>query len=406
MKYILFFLLWMNCVFSQTDLPLKLKDVAEKIKTSNLEVYDGATRVYNARQRIKFARASLLPKLNIWRLGSVIIDWKSAADVITQDLVPFLVPGNWQRVRQVKVFNEATNESFHGLTKNVIFHAKLQYFQLQQDLYQSSMQEDLLVLVNQMLKDISGQIYIRPELAAWVRDLNFQKTQIESDLLNFKQLIWEERQQLSIALGIETNSIILPEKISNFENSSDSEIQIDESNTDFINSSCELKEYDHLIRIAPSIKKEIEWNVLGVSEIARGAGNGVFDSVPIQDGFGFGMNSSLKIHKSQTELLKKQREGVVQILTRQNQSIQKNFQRIKESSLVIEERMKIVNQELDILKMQMTIGSPVHPIQLLNLQQKKILVGIESIANYFQEKIEIEKIKRLYGQEDYEFEKK
>lgn len=297
----LLFLFCTTLALAQTDVPFKLQDVAEKIKTSNLGTIEGATRVYNSRQQIKFARASLLPKLNIWRLSSVLVDWKAAADVITQDLVPFLIPGNWQRAKQAKIFAEATNESFHSLSKNTIFHAKLQYFQLQQDTYQYELQQKLLLEIDKAVESIAGQIHFKPELLQWYQELLYQKTLIESDLLSLSQLIWQERQQLSTSLGFTSDDIVLVDEFTPAELifSRSEEIQ-----RDSLDASCELKEYDQLLKVSKSVKKEIQWNVFGVSDISRGAGGGVFDAVPIQDGLGFGSGASFKIHKSQIELLK------------------------------------------------------------------------------------------------------
>lgn len=396
----LLFLLYTTFSFAQVDVPVKLQDVAEKIKTSNLGTIEGATRVYNSRQQIKFARASLLPKLNIWRLASVIVDWKSAADVITQDLVPFLIPGNWQRKKQAKVFAEATNESFHSLSKNTIFHAKLQYFQLQQDVYQYELQEKLLSEVDKSIDSIAGQIHFKPEVFQWHQELLYQKTLIESDLVNLNQLIWQERQQLSISLGFTSDDVILAEKFVPMKLVFSLP---EELSKDSLEASCELKEYDHLIRVSKTVKKEINWNVFGVSDISRGSGGGVFDAIPIQDGLGFGSGASFKIHKSQVELLKKQRDGVVQVLNRQKQNIQKNLKSIEAELAVIKKRTQLIKKELEQAQTQISFGTEISPAYLVTIKQKNVLNDVEQIAGYFKYQVELEKLKRLNGIEDYDF---
>lgn len=395
----LLFLLYTTFSFAQVDVPVKLQDVAEKIKTSNLGTIEGAARVYNSRQQIKFARASLLPKLNIWRLASVIVDWKSAADVITQDLVPFLIPGNWQRAKQAKVFAKATNESFHNLLKNTILHAKLQYFQLQQDVYQYELQEILLSEVDKTIDSIEGQIHFKPEVFQWYQELLYQKTLIESDLVNLNQLIWLEKQQLSITLGFTSNEVVLAE---NFIPMKLVFSLPEELAKDSLEVSCELKEYDHLISVSKNVKKEIQWNVFGVSDISRGAGGGVFDAIPIQDGLGFGSAASFKIHKSQVELLKKQRDGVVQVLNRQKQNIQKNLKSIEAELAVIRKRTQLIKKEIEQAQTQISFGTEISPAYLVTLKQKNVLNDVEQIAAYFKYQVELEKLKRLNGAEDYD----
>ncbi len=378
---ILFCIITSLNLLAQQDVLIKVDDVANKLKDSNLELYAGATQVYNAKQRIKFARNSLLPKLNIWRLASVLVDWKAAGEVLAQDLVPFLVPANWQRVKESKLLGEATNEGFHGLQKNTIFQTKLMYFQLQQEIFQNELQREYLSKIDKILVSLSGQTHFNNQINQWFRDLSYKKTLIEFDIIEMNKLISEERQQLSLALGLNSKELMMPEKLeSNFGMEIQDYSDADENEEDVLFQSCELKEFDYVLKAAPKVKKEINWNVLGVSDISRGAAGGVFDDIPIQDGLGFGMGSSLKIHKQQIELLKKQREGVSQILLRQIQSIAYKIKLLEQQHKISLDKLELLEQDKEQMQLRFTLGANFNPVVLADLEQRFSLAKI-SIAN-------------------------
>lgn len=399
---ILFCIITSLNLLAQQDVLIKVDDVANKLKDSNLELYAGATQVYNAKQRIKFARNSLLPKLNIWRLASVLVDWKAAGEVLAQDLVPFLVPANWQRVKESKLLGEATNEGFHGLQKNTIFQTKLMYFQLQQEIFQNELQREYLSKIDKILVSLSGQTHFNNQINQWFRDLSYKKTLIEFDIIEMNKLISEERQQLSLALGLNSKELMMPEKLeSNFGMEIQDYSDADENEEDVLFQSCELKEFDYVLKAAPKVKKEINWNVLGVSDISRGAAGGVFDDIPIQDGLGFGMGSSLKIHKQQIELLKKQREGVSQILLRQIQSIAYKIKLLEQQHKISLDKLELLEQDKEQMQLRFTLGANFNPVVLADLEQRFSLAKI-SIANIsLTIKSEHEKLKRLFEKDEY-----
>ncbi len=390
-------------LFAQEDILIKAEEVTSHLNGANLEIYAGATQVYNAKQRIKFARNSLLPKLNIWRLSTVLVDWRGAGEVLSQDLVPFLVPANWQRVKESKLLSEATMEGFHGLKKNTIFQSKLMYFQLQQEIYQSNLHKEYLATLNKILASLSGQTHFNHQINQWYLDLSYKKALIEFDILEMDKLILEERQQLSLALGLNSQFIIKPESLS-----LDSDLGLQNQNDffhkeeDVLLHSCELKEFDFILQVAPKIKNEITWNILGISDISRGAGGGIFDEIPIQDGLGFATKSSLKIHKKQLELLQKQKEGVAQVLLRQIQSITYRIKLLEQQKKVSLDKLKILQLAKEQMQLRLTLGENFNPMHLSELEQKLVLAKNSTISISFAIRSEYEKLKRLFEKDEYD----
>jgi hypothetical protein len=403
--FVTIFLLISSLAFAQKDVVININDIAPSLKKSNQDLYEGATQVYKAKARIQFSRNSLLPKLNLWRLSSVLIDWKSAGEVLSQDLVPFLVPSNWLRVKQAKLLSDATVEGFHGLQKNIIFQTKLIYFQLQKDVYQLELQKQFLNSITKTKNILEEQIHFSQEIKNWHEELKHKKNQLELDLLIMDKLIMEERLQLSIMLGLATDELMKPVEWS-FDSTEESFLMNFKSkqHEGVNNYSCELKQFDLLIQIAPKVKREIYWNILGVSETSRGVSGGVFDDIPIQDGLGFGMGASLKIHKSQVELLKRQRDGVAQVLSRQEQSISYNFGILKSQKIIAQEGVKDYEMDLELLKIRFSLGERYDPIYQTELEHKLTLQKIAVIHHEFDLRSEHEKLKRLFELDEYKIE--
>ena len=114
---------------------LKLEDVAKKVSNDNFLVIENAERVYQKKENIKFSRANLLPKLNIWnllKLPAVFVDPLAVGDII-QDFAPFLVPSNWFKVAQSKHLYKARKEQYRALWANEVNTAKLLFVSVYRD---------------------------------------------------------------------------------------------------------------------------------------------------------------------------------------------------------------------------------------------------------------------------------
>ena len=98
----LFCLVFSGFVFAQEPTVITLSDVANHVKKQNYEVLQNAQRVYQARETINFSRRSLMPRLNLWSIATVVIDWRSAIGLV-DEIAPFLVPNNWLRVKQSEI---------------------------------------------------------------------------------------------------------------------------------------------------------------------------------------------------------------------------------------------------------------------------------------------------------------
>jgi hypothetical protein len=131
-----------NCIFlislvlfscaNAQKLKISLNDVAQKVKESNFTVLENAERVYQAKETINFSKRNLLPRLNFWKVLKLPFNWLSAVDIV-QDIAPFLVPNNWFRLSQNKLFFLAQKEQYRALWANEVMTAKLLYINTLRD---------------------------------------------------------------------------------------------------------------------------------------------------------------------------------------------------------------------------------------------------------------------------------
>src|SRR5690606_29692463 len=128
---------------------IRLSDVVEKVSVDNYSVYQNSLRVYQAKESITIARMNLLPRLNLWNLASSAIEIfaggptgaVAGAFSIVEDIAPFLVPANWFRIGQNKLFYKADLEGYKALWSNEVYTAKALYHHI---LLDSSLKEHIL----------------------------------------------------------------------------------------------------------------------------------------------------------------------------------------------------------------------------------------------------------------------
>ena len=132
-KLILLFFIFLNQIVVAQDTVISLDQVAQKVKETNYSVLENAQRVYQAKETINFSKRNLLPRLNFWNILKLPFDWASAIDIV-QDLAPFLVPNNWFRVSESKLFYLAQKEQYRALWANEVMTSKLLYINTLRDI--------------------------------------------------------------------------------------------------------------------------------------------------------------------------------------------------------------------------------------------------------------------------------
>ena len=167
---------------------ISLDEVTSKVLKQNLTVLQNAEKVYQAKTSIDEARLSMLPKLNLWNVLKVVVDWPAILDV-AQEIAPFLVPSNWFRLKETEILYVAEKEGYVALQANEIFAARNLYFKvlMDQDLYEYLIKHEAeLALVRGIAED---RLDLGFESAELVREIQIQHLNTKEDLLHLKTLL-------------------------------------------------------------------------------------------------------------------------------------------------------------------------------------------------------------------------
>src|SRR5690606_27990617 len=114
---------------------ISLGEDRRKVSEQNFTLLMNAEDLYRRKEEIKLARENSLPELNPWRflkLPAAIFNPLESTDLI-QDIVPFLVPGNWFQVRIAKELQKAQEHQYRAVSANALMTATLLFYAAQRD---------------------------------------------------------------------------------------------------------------------------------------------------------------------------------------------------------------------------------------------------------------------------------
>lgn len=382
-------------------IPLKIEDVASKVSNENFMVLENAERVYQRKEKIKFSRAGLLPKLNIWNLlkiPALIIDPLAIGDII-QDVAPFLVPANWFKVGQAKHLYRSQQEQYRALWANEVNTAKLLFTSVYRDI---KLQELIASKSSQYkeLMDIaeSRNVFGEGNIFAYnlIKDRHLA---LIEDTRNLKNLTFNESKELQYLTGIgnEQDIEIVPPILPTLEGAE--RIEFSKIVFKVIEASPEAKQFEHMFNALGKVKGEIFFNVLGSSTYS--AENGAFDNIPIQDGLGFGLGPSLRISKSEGRILKIQLKATIETLKRQVNSLVNEHNSLIENFDITRQRIALAEANHQAMIDHISIGGEIDALEMTeildNLYASKILL----LSYEFRYSDLVEKLKRMTFSGDY-----
>ncbi len=382
---------------------LKIEDVAKKVSEDNFLVIENAERVYQKKENIKFARGSLLPKLNIWnllKLPAVFVDPFAVGDII-QDVAPFLVPSNWFKLGQSKHLYKAQKEQYRALWANEVNTAKLLFVSVYRD-------ENFLNLVKEKkshykeIMDIAKvrNIFGNGNIFAYnlVRD---RYLSLVEDSRNLDNLVFNETKELQYLTGInnEEDVILITPSLPKLEGAKN--IEFSKIIFKAIEASPEVFQYEHLMNALSKVKGQINFSILGASTFSLGEGNGVFDHIPIQDGLGFGMGASIRISKSEGRILKTQLKATIETIKKQVNVLVNEYNSLINNYTITQERIQLAQSNYNAMMSHIAIGGTLDVMEMIeildNLYASKILL----LSYQFRFSDLVEKLKRITFSGDY-----
>lgn len=350
-----FFVLNSEVSFSEV---ISLESVTQKVKVQNLSVLQNAERVYQAKVSIDEARLNMLPRLNLWNIGKVVIEPSAILDVI-QEVAPFLVPSNWFRLKETELLFTAEKQGYLALKANEVFSARSLYLKvlLDQELYKSLLKHEVnLSTIKNIAED---RLDLGLENTELVREIQIQHLNIKEDLEKMKVLVDYEKSVLSQALGISVKEELELDSIKFPDGSVNQPMEPNAWEADVLKKSPELIQFQYLIKVIPEIKKEIRFSFLGVPSISRGTAGGIFDDMPVSQGLGFSNGKQIDIVKSKESVMKLQLKGIEETLKRQVLNVSQEHNASLRIRSLQKERLELSELNFKAMSEKFDVGNPV-----------------------------------------------
>ncbi len=379
---------------------IRMQDVVVKVSQENLEVYQNALKVYQAQKSVSVARANLLPKLNFWRIISIPFDPRALVGMVG-DIAPFLIPSNWFQLEAEKKMYSAQVEAYRALWANEVMTAKGLYYHMLYDQNLLSHIEDN----KKALKKLSSIIRTHETLGGAPqgasREVEVRLLALEEDARALQVLVEEEESTLSYMMGYgSTGQIELePLPLPNY-----SQIKApvyEELEARVLEKSPELRQYDYIVEASKSVKKSAYFSLFGITNESRGVAGGIFDNVPIQDGLGFGLPASIEISKSQTEMLKLQRQGAEETLKRQLRLLIASYNIDLQNYPGLERRVELTKAINSQLYNRMRLGEDIDLLTLIEASRNHVQANTALYSAKFRFLMSDDKASRLLFNGDY-----
>lgn len=404
----IFLLCLFFCIFfgvftgqAKAAVTLSLDDVVKKVSAENYLVLENAQRVYQAKESVALARANLLPKLNFWKLLEIPFDPKSAVGLI-EDIAPFLVPNNWLRVEEEKLFFEAQGQAYRALWANEVLTAKALYFQ-------SLMDESLLNRIQANIQNLESAYEIAKTREAlggspegMSKDIQVRILALKEDQRNLRSVLRDEKGWIAYLAGLSGNTEVELTRIELPDLSTLEPLSYFDFEFRTLDSSPEVKQYSSIIRAADYVKSERYFSFLGSSSLSRGVMGGVFDDLPYQQGLGFGLGPSVRIVKAQKQILELQQKGVKETLRRSLKILIDNYNRDLESSGNLKQRANLTAEILERVQMRIALGDPIDPIELIEASRNQIQADSDWLSVQYRFLLNEDRLARLIFFGDYE----
>lgn len=398
-------------VYSQSrqEVEIDLKQVVEKVSTEDFKVYEAAIRVYQAKEGITVARMNLLPRLNVWKLASAALSIFSGGPIgaasgafsIVEDIAPFVVPANWFRVNQAKLFYKADVEGYRALCGNQVLTAKSLYFHL---LLDTSLLEHIKKSRGE-LQDIYRIVNVRETFGGSSQKVSLEIKQrilaLEDDIRGMETLINEEENILGFMMGYPTGTRLKAKGVKLPDYDKLELLSYEDFEFRAIDSSPEIKQYDFIIEAADYVRKEVRYSFLGSSSMSRGLTGGVFDDLPIQNGLGFGNAASLRVVRSQKEMLRVQKEAVRETVKRHLSLLVNNYNLDVNSYKNNRKRVELADASLKNLYQRIRFGEEVESLTLLEASRNHIEADTALYAIMYRFLSSEDKLARMIFHGDY-----
>lgn len=397
--------------FAQSDeeIEVTLQQVVDKVSTENYTVYTNSLRVYQAKEAITIARMNLLPRLNLWKLASAAIEIFAGGPVgaaagafnIVEDIAPFLVPANWFRIGQAKLFYQADLEGYKSLWANQLLTSKALYHHI---LLDSSLKVHILKSQKE-LENIYQIVKVRETFGGMSQrasqEIKIRLLALDEDLRALEVLVAEEESLLAFMMGYPTGTRLKVVAIEMPDYDSLEHLVYEDFEFRAVDVSPEVNQFEHIINAAAYAKKEVTYAFLGSSSVSRSINGGIFDNLPVQNGLGFGTGASLRIIRTQKEILKVQKKGIEETVRRSLKLLVNNYNLDVDNYFNLKSRVALSKDSLKQIYQRIQFGENIDSLQLIESSRNLIEAETALFGVMFRFLNSEDKLSRLIFHGDY-----
>jgi outer membrane protein TolC len=233
------------------------------------------------------------------------------------------------------------------------------------------------------------------------RDVEVRLLAIQEDKRSLEVLVSEEGGLLSYLMGLPTATEVAPMPVDMpvFETLQPLDYQDFEFRA--VDASPEIRQFSHLMVAADYERRAAKWAFLGSNGMSRGVGGGIFDSLPVQDGLGFGTPASLRIVSAQKEILQAQQKGIEETLKRHLKLLVNNYNLDLENYANLKKRVELTSTTNEQLYERLRIGQDVAILDLIEASRNHIQADTAFFAVKFRFLTNEDKLARLIFYGDY-----
>lgn len=384
---------------------LGLSDIAKHMRDKNFKVREGAVKVQQARVNIEKARADLLPRLTIWTIAQYAVNPTeflnplNILDKIT-DIAPFLVPANWFRVEENRILLKAEREGYRALWGNELHAAKSLFYRIQFDQKLLAHVLTSTTELEQAWRIVEEQERLGGVRAGTARDIEIRVIGLKEDAENLRLLISQELMELSYVVGLKADVDVVLRTVSDPDVANLPNLDVGSHESRVLSMSPERKQFDHVLAALEYVKDEIDWSFFGVSTTSRGVAGGVFDNIPITEGF-FGSDASMKIAKAQGRMFKLQKTGVEETLRRQLRNLVNQYNSDIRNYGLYSRRSQLAKESNDALLGRAQLGESVNSLEFSENVRNRIQAETNKFAAVARVLVNRDRLDRMTFRGDY-----
>lgn len=403
-KYLVLLLTLFSFGYASGAENVSLDEVVDVVSERNYQVLQSAEKVFQARAEIAVARGNLLPKLNFWTIIGAIINPVSLVESLLSGdsgIAPFLVPGNWFKLKESQILFDAEREAYRGVWANEVLNTKSLYLNLLLD-------QELLNLISRHVEEIESVYKVAKTRAALgavpisvAQELEIRWLKLKDDKEAMTRLILDEYKALTYAFGLPFDEDVTIENISLPDIKNLDPLNYSDFEFRAVDSSPEKRQMDHFLRVIPYLKKEVKYSFFGNSNASRGVSGGVFDDISIPDGFGFGQGASRSIIEGKERILELQRTGVIEVIKRQLQSVINTYNFSIDRYPNVERRLNLADNRVKQYITQIQVGQNVNLIDLTDAYHRSAFEKMDLANLGYKFVVNKDKFHRLIFHGDY-----